>query len=48
MVSDLEPRTDLLLRKIEGFKVSVPDNPSFPEQVDLTLIHEWEIDKVGE
>jgi hypothetical protein len=48
LATTLEPRSDILLRKIEGFKVTVPDNPSFPEQVDLTLIHEWEIDKVGE
>jgi hypothetical protein len=48
LASNLEPRSDILLRKIEGFDVTVPDNPSFPEQVQLTLIHEWEIDKVGE
>lgn len=48
LTTTLEPRSDLILRKIDGFKVSVPDNPSFPEQVSLSLIHEWEIDKVGE
>jgi hypothetical protein len=48
LLSKLEPRSDLLVRKIESFKVSVPDNPSFPEQVDLGLITEWEVDKVGE
>ena len=48
LATNLEPRSDLILRKIEGFKVTVPDNPSFPEQVSLSLIHEWEIDKVGE
>jgi hypothetical protein len=46
--SRLEPRSDLLVRKIESFKVSVPDSPSFPEQVELGLITEWEVDKVGE
>ena len=46
--SVLEPRSDLLLRKIESFSVSVPDNPSFPEQVTLNLITEWEVDKLGE
>lgn len=48
LLSRLEPRSDLLVRKIESFKVSVPDNPSFPEQVELGLITEWEVDKVGE
>ena len=48
LLSKLEPRSDLLVRKIESFKVSVPDNPSFPEQVELGLITEWEVDKVGE
>lgn len=47
LATELEPRSDLILRKIDGFKVSVPDSPAFPEQVQLTLIHEWEIDKVG-
>lgn len=47
LFSDLETRSDILLRKIEGYSVSVPDNPSFPEQVTLKLIDEWEIDKVG-
>jgi hypothetical protein len=48
LASNLEPRPDLLVRKIESIKVTVPDNPSFPEQVDLTLITEWEVDKRGE
>jgi hypothetical protein len=48
LLSRLEPRSDLLVRKIESFKVSVPDNPSFPEQVELGLITEWEVDKIGE
>jgi hypothetical protein len=46
--SNLEPRADLLVRKIESYKVSVPNNPAFPEQVELNLITEWEVDKVGE
>jgi hypothetical protein len=48
LASNLEPRPDLLVRKIESIKVTVPDNPSFPEQVDLNLITEWEVDKRGE
>lgn len=47
LASDLEIRSDVILRKIEGYQVSVPDTPSFPEEVTLTLIDEWEIDKVG-
>lgn len=38
-----ENRSDILLRKITGFRVNVPDNPSFPEMVDLELVVEWEI-----
>ena len=48
LASNLEPRPDLLVRKIESYKVSVPDNPAFPEQVELNLITEWEVDKLGE
>jgi hypothetical protein len=48
LASNLEPRDDIVVRKIEGFSVQVPDNPSFPEVVSLKLIQEWEIDKVGE
>jgi hypothetical protein len=46
--SALEPRSDIIVRKIESYSVSVPDNPSFPEEVDLRLITEWEVDKVGQ
>ena len=38
-----ENRTGLLVRKIASFKVTVPDNPAFPETVDLELIPEWEV-----
>ena len=38
-----ENRTGLLVRKIASFKVNVPDNPAFPETVDLELIPEWEV-----
>jgi hypothetical protein len=48
LASNLEPRPDLLVRKIESIKVTVPDNPSFPEQVELNLITEWEVDKRGQ
>ena len=42
---DLEPRGDIIVRKIVGFKVSVPDVPTFPEKVDLELISEWKEDR---
>jgi len=48
LASDQEPRTDIIVRKIDGYKVSVPDNPSFPETVDLELITDWKVDKAGE
>lgn len=47
LVSNLEPRSDLLLRKIESYSVTVPNNPSFPEQVSLKLITEWNVDSRG-
>jgi hypothetical protein len=45
--SDLEPRDTVLVRKIDGYKVSVPDVPSFPETVQLLLVTEPEVDKIG-
>lgn len=47
LASNLEPRNDIIVRKIDGFKVDVPNNPSFPEKVGLQLVAEWGIDKVG-
>jgi hypothetical protein len=38
---------EVLLRKIDAYEVSVPDNPSFPEQVTLQLVTEAEVDKIG-
>lgn len=38
-----ENRNGLLVRKIKSMKVSVPDNPSFPETVELELVPEWEV-----
>lgn len=48
LASDQEPRSDIIVRKIDGYKVTVPDNPSFPETVDLDLITDWKVDKAGE
>jgi len=45
--SHLEPRTDILVRKIDSYTVSVPDTPTFPEKVDLQLVTEAQVDKVG-
>jgi hypothetical protein len=39
-----ENRENLLVRKIGSMKVTVPDNPTFPETVELDLIPEWEVD----
>lgn len=38
-----ESRSNILVRKIRSMKVSVPDNPAFPEVVNLELIPEWEV-----
>lgn len=45
--SDLEVRDTVLVRKIDSIRVSVPNNPAFPEMVDLELITEWEVDRRG-
>jgi uncharacterized Zn finger protein len=47
LLSDLEPRDTVIVRKIDVISVSVPDGTTFPEKVDLTLIPEWEVDKRG-
>lgn len=45
--SDQEPRSDIIIRKIESYKVSVPDAPNLPEKVDLVLIPDWKADRRG-
>jgi hypothetical protein len=45
--SYLEPRSNVIVRKIESIKVSVPNSPAFPEDITLNLVPEWEIDKRG-
>lgn len=47
MRNDIELRDTVLVRKIDAMKVSVPDGTTFPETVELILIPEWEVDKVG-
>jgi hypothetical protein len=46
--SDLEPRDDVLVRKIESYSVSVPDSTGFPEKVTLNLLADWQVDRIGE
>ena len=45
--SVLEPRHDVIVRKIDNIKVSVPNSPAFPEEIDLTLVTDWQVDKIG-
>jgi len=47
LASDQEPRDDVLIRKIESYKVSVPDSNGFAEEVELTLIADWKVDQRG-
>ena len=47
LASDQEPRDDVIIRKISSFKVKVPDNPSFPEMVDLEIVTDWKVDQRG-
>jgi hypothetical protein len=46
--TDLEPRDTVLVRKIESYTVTVPDGVTFPEQVTLEVIPEWEVDGFGD
>jgi hypothetical protein len=46
--SDLEPRNDVIVRKILSYSVDVPDAPSTPESVSLSLITEWDVDNRGQ
>jgi hypothetical protein len=45
LANDLEPRADIIVRKITSIKVSVPDSPTFPEKVDLELVAEYKEDR---
>lgn len=47
LASDLEPRDTVLVRKIDAYKVKVPDSPSFGEEVELILVTEAEVDRIG-
>lgn len=48
LASNLEPRDTFLIRKINGVRVAVPDTPTFPEEVELDLITEAEVDRIGQ
>lgn len=48
LASSMEPRDSVLVRKIDSFKVKVPDGTTFPEVVTLKLIAEWDVDKRGD
>jgi hypothetical protein len=45
--SYLEPRKNVILRKIESINVRVPNSPAFPEEITLNLIPEWQVDISG-
>lgn len=53
LLSALEPgstqadREGILLRKIDAFEVSIPDSPTIPEEVSITLVTEPDIDRAG-
>jgi len=47
LASDQEPRDDVIIRKINSYKVSVPDSPHLPEKVDLELVPDWKVDRRG-
>jgi hypothetical protein len=47
MNSVLEPRKDVIVRRIDGIKVQVPNSPAFPEMIDLELVTEWQVDTRG-
>jgi hypothetical protein len=47
LANDQEPRSDILIRKIDSYKVSVPDTAGIPEEVSLTLVTDWKVDRLG-
>lgn len=47
LASDLEPRNDVIVRKIASYTVRVPDGVTYPETVSLNLVAEWEVDTRG-
>ena len=47
MASGLEPRDNVLVRKIDAYTVSVPNSPAYPETVSLELFRESGVDPIG-
>lgn len=47
MASGLEPREQVLVRKIDAYTVNVPNSPAFPETVELELFRESGVDPLG-
>lgn len=47
LASSLEIRNNVIVRKIDSYRVTVPDAPSFPETVELVLIRETLADNLG-
>lgn len=45
--SGVEPRKNILVRKIESFSVQVQDSTVSPEVVELRLISDWKVDNDG-
>ena len=44
LASGLEPRTDIIVRKIINYSVKVKDALGVPEEVSITLVPDWEVD----
>jgi hypothetical protein len=47
MASGLEPRDQVLVRKIDAYTVNVPNSPTYPETVSLELFRESGVDPIG-
>jgi hypothetical protein len=44
LASGLEPRDNIIVRKIANYSVKVKDALGVPEDVTITLIPDWEVD----
>ena len=44
LASNLEPRNDIIVRKIISYSVKVKDALGVPEEVSITLVPDWEVD----
>lgn len=48
LASGLEPRDNIIVRKIINYSVKVKDALGVPEEVSLTLIPDWEVDSFAQ